>query len=412
MKNILFISYDGMTDPLGQSQVIPYLSALTKFGYRFTILSCDKPARFTENKNYVEKLIAGYPIEWVSIPYHKNPPVLSSIYDYRRLKKKAIALHKKDKFDMLHTRPGLPTLVALWMKKKYGIHFLNDVRGFWADERVDGGMWNLKNPLFKAVYNFFKKHEIECLETADHITCLTHAAKKEMLSWKNIKGQPLSIEVIPCSVDLELFDPQNIDPVLKEQFSKELNIEQTDMIFSYLGSIGGWYLTDEMMNLCKKLSDKFPAAKFLFISPHRHEVITGAAKKQGLQADRIITRQAKRHEVPVLLSFSSYSIFFIKPCYSKISSSPTKHGEIMAMGIPVITNSGVGDVAEIVKKYDAGFVLDGFSDGSLNEVVKEIAAGKDFNKDAIRNGAKEFYALENAVNSYRNVYGNIFKGKN
>ena len=155
MKNILFISYDGMTDPLGQSQVIPYLLGLTKFGYRFTILSCDKPGKFKENKMYVEELVAGHPIEWVSIPYHKNPPVLSSIYDYRMLKKKAKQLHEKNNFDMVHTRPGLPTLVALWMKKKYGTRFLNDVRGFWADERVDGGMWNLKNPVFKTVYNFF-----------------------------------------------------------------------------------------------------------------------------------------------------------------------------------------------------------------------------------------------------------------
>ncbi len=29
-KKVLFISYDGMTDQLGQSQVIPYLKALTK----------------------------------------------------------------------------------------------------------------------------------------------------------------------------------------------------------------------------------------------------------------------------------------------------------------------------------------------------------------------------------------------
>ena len=408
MKNILFISYDGMTDPLGQSQVIPYLSALTKFDYQFTILSCDKPEKFNENKTYVERLIAGYPIEWVSIPYHKNPPVLSSIYDYRMLKKKAKELHQKNNFDMVHTRPGLPTLVALWMKKKYGIKFLNDVRGFWADERVDGGMWNLKNPVFKAVYNFFKKHEYECLEMADHVTCLTYAAQNEMHSWKNIKQQPLPIEVIPCSVDLELFDPGNIDPVIKEQFRKELNIRETDMIFSYLGSIGGWYLTNEMMRLCKILSDKFPAAKFLFISPHRHEVIAEAAEKSGLHADKIITRQAKRHEVPALLSFSSYSIFFIKPCYSKISSSPTKHGEIMAMGIPVITNSGVGDVAEIVKKYHAGFVLDDFSDRSFSMVANDVAADKNFEKTEIRNGAKEFYALDNAVRTYRKVYEKIF----
>ncbi|MEO6490920.1 MAG: glycosyltransferase [Ferruginibacter sp.] len=411
MKKILFISYDGMTDPLGQSQVIPYLAGLTRSGYQFTILSCDKPEKFLANKDYVRKLIAPFPIEWVSIPYHKNPPVLSSIYDYRRLKQAAKQLHNKYHFDMVHTRPGLPTLVALWMKRKYGIHFLNDVRGFWADERVDGGMWNLKNPVFRSVYNFFKKHEFECLEEADHISCLTHAAKKEMQTWNNVKGQPLGIKVIPCSADLELFDPAHIDQKLKEQFSNELGIGIDDMVFTYLGSIGGWYLTDEMMRLCKILSVKFPRAKFLFISPHRHDIIANAASQQGLDPQKVISKQASRHEVPVLLSFSTYSIFFIKPCFSKMSSSPTKHGEIMAMGIPVITNSGVGDVAEIVKKYNAGYVLNGFSDTEFSEVADQIASGKKFDSEKIRQGAKEFYSLENAVNSYREVYQLILNDK-
>lgn len=397
-----------MTDPLGQSQVIPYLSGLTKFGYRFTILSCDKPEKFAANKKYVEKLLSGFPINWVSIPYHKNPPVLSSIYDYQSLKKKAKELHAAEAFDMVHTRPGLPTLVAVWMKKKYGIKFLNDVRGFWADERVDGGMWNLKNPIFRSVYRFFKKHEYECLELADHVTCLTYAAEKEMHSWTNIKKQPLKIKVIPCSADLELFDPANIDQKLKEQFASALNIHPGDMIFSYLGSIGGWYLTDEMMRLCKMIADKIPAAKFLFISPHRHGEIEAAGARQGLSEDRIITQRASRHEVPVLLSFSSYSIFFIKPCYSKMSSSPTKHGEIMAMGVPVITNSGVGDVEEIVTKYHAGYVLNDFSEEVFTSVVNNIARGNNFNKEEIRKGAFDFYALPEAINRYREVYETIF----
>ena len=132
-KNVLFVSYDGMTDPLGQSQVIPYLAGLTKEGYTFTILSCDKPEKYKANKTYVEKLIAPYPIKWVSIPYHKKPPVLSSVYDFFKLKQTAKKLHFEHKFDMVHTRPGLPQLVALYLKKKLGIKFLNDIRGFWAD---------------------------------------------------------------------------------------------------------------------------------------------------------------------------------------------------------------------------------------------------------------------------------------
>jgi glycosyltransferase involved in cell wall biosynthesis len=407
-KKILFLSYDGMTDPLGQSQVIPYLIGLSKYDYDFTILSCDKPDNYKANKEYVQKLITPYPIQWVSLPYHKQPPILSSLYDFWLLKRKAEQLHKKEKFDMVHTRVGLPTLVALYLQKKYSIKFLNDIRGFWADERVDGGMWNIKSPLYKSIYQFFKKKEIACLTKADYNVCLTYAAEKEIHSWQNIPAQPVPLEVIPCSVDLDLFDPLTINREVKEQFKKELRISDDDFIISYLGSIGGWYLTEEMLRFCKLVSDKIPKAKFLFISPHQHTAIANAAAKVGLLPDKLIITHAKRYEVPILLSFSNYSIFFIKPCYSKISSSPTKHGEIMSMGIPVITNSGVGDISTIIAKYNSGYVVNDFSDESFIIAINKIIHDDLFDKNTIRDGAKKFYALENAVNKYKKVYTAIF----
>jgi glycosyltransferase involved in cell wall biosynthesis len=408
-RKVLFISYDGMTDPLGQSQVIPYLTGLTKYGYEFTILSCEKPQRFTAtSKEYVLSLLAAYPIKWEPITYHKSPPVISSVYDFNHLKRKAKELHKKYHFELVHTRVGLPTLLGLWLKKKYKIKFLNDIRGFWADERVDGGMWNIKNPVYKLVYNFFRKKEDEFIINADYNTCLTYAARNEIHTWKQISHQPIPVEVIPCCVDMDLFDPYNIDSSLKNNLKSELKISDDDIIISYLGSVGGWYLIDEMMAFCKLLSDKIPAAKFLFISPHLHDTIAAAAGKYGLSPDKLIVKKGKRHEVPALLSFSDYSVFFIKPCYSKISSSPTKHGEIMAMGIPVITNCGIGDVDEIITKYHSGYLVNDFSEMSFNSVVDEIVAGNAFSKEAIRNGARDFYALEIAIERYHNVYMKIF----
>lgn len=403
----MFISYDGMTDPLGQSQVIPYLAGLTREGYQFTILSCDKPHKYKAHKTEVEELVKKIPINWVSIPYHKNPPVLSSVYDFFRLRQKAIQLHAQYKFDMVHTRPGVPQLVALHLKKKLGIRYLNDIRGFWADERVDGAMWDLKNPLYKIIYNFFRKKEDECVRVADYNTCLTYKGKEEMLKWTTVP-QPVKVDIVPCSVDLDLFDPAKINLPLKEQFKKELGINDDDFIISYLGSIGGWYLTDDMLRFCSMLLQKKPAAKFLFISNNNHEDIISAAKKFNIPADHIMVRFAGRTEVPTLLSFSTYSLFFIKPCYSKLASSPTKHGEIMAMGIPVIANSGVGDVKEIIEKYEAGFVLDGFTDAEMDNIIdKAIDAKTGFDAFRIREGAKDFYNLEKTVDTYRQVYKKI-----
>ena len=396
-----------MTDPLGQSQVIPYLAGLTKLGYQFTILSCDKPEKYKVHKTYVEELLASYPIKWVSIPYHKNPPVLSSVYDFFQLKKTATKLHRETPFNMVHTRPGVPTLVALYLKKKLGIHFMNDIRGFWADERVDGGMWNRKNPLYNMVYKFFRNKEDECVRVADFNTCLTYRGRAEILKWKNVP-QPVVVEVVPCSVDLELFDPEKTDPQLRKQFETELGISKDDFVISYLGSIGGWYLTDEMLQFCSLLVNKMPEVKFLFISNNNHYDIINAANKYNIPAEKIIVRFGRRHEVPALLSLSDYSLFFIKPCYSKLSSSPTKHGEIMAMGIPVIANSGVGDVKEIIEKYEAGFVLDGFSAAEMENIIDKIADPRTwFDAGKIRAGAKDFYSLEKTVSTYARVYKKI-----
>lgn len=402
-KKILFISYDGMTDPLGQSQVIPYLAGLTKYGYCFTILSCEKPQRYALYKKDIEKLLSSFDVKWFPIVYHKKPPVLSSVYDVLMLKRKAKFLHSKESFDMVHTRAGIPSLIGLWMKKKFNVKFLHDVREFYADSRVDGGIWNLKNPLYKIIYKYFKRIEEEEVKHCDGMVCLTYAAKKIIQQWPQYSHKVI-LEVIPCSVDMQLFDPEKIDARQKAVVRKQLNISANDVVISYLGSIGGWYLTNEVMMFYRIILDKNPNAKFLFISPHEPAIIIDIGVKFGIPKEKIIVHNAHRWEVPLLLSFSDYSVFFIKPCYSKQSSSPTKHGEIMAMGIPAISNSGVGDVEEIIAGNKSGITLKNLNQQEFESVASLISDRIKFDSKIIRNGAREYYDLQKAIDSYKKIY--------
>lgn len=395
-----------MTDPLGQSQVIPYLQGLSKAGYNVFLLSCEKEQVFEQNKQTIQRLLDESNIHWIPLNYTKTPPVVSTLIDIIKLRRAAKKIHRKHHIHLVHTRPGVPALVGLWMKKKLGVKFLNDIREFYADSRVEGGMWHTANPLYKMIYNFFKRKETEAVAVNDGIVCLTYAAEKIIQTWPGYKaGIPL--QVIPCSADLQLFNPDRITGVEKDRLKKELNIGKDDFVISYLGSIGGWYLVDEMMRFCKILCDKIPAAKLLFISPHRHDDIRTAAAKAGIGAGRVIIRKAGRQEVPGLLSVSNYSVFFIKPCYSKQSSSPTKHGEIMAMGIPLITNSGVGDVEMIVNRYNAGIVISEFTDQAFAVAAEKTASGFLYNNSNIRQGATEFYSLDEANKKYIHIYKSI-----
>lgn len=405
-KKVLFISYDGMTDPLGQSQVIPYLQGLSVKGFEIWLLSCEKKEAYRQNKHLVTELLNNYNIHWVHKNYTKNPPALSTWIDIQKLKKASKKIHSKHKIDMVHTRPGVPALVGLWMKKKFGVKFLHDIREFYAASRVEGGMWKLNNPVYNNIYKFFLEKEKEEIKQSDGIVTLTYAAEKIVKELPEYNaGVPL--QVIPCSADIDLFDPQKYDAEYKLKLKKELGIKKDDLVISYLGSVGGWYMVGEMMGFFKLLLEKRKGTKFLFISPHRHDTIVLTASKFGIPEDAIITKKASRKEVPEYLSLSDYSIFFIKPCYSKQSSSPTKHGEIMAMGIPLITNSGVGDVEEIVKKYRSGIVLHEFNDEAYSSAIDKISSGEDYDANSIRNGAIEFYSLEHAIDKYNKIYSEI-----
>ena len=211
-KSVLFISYDGLTDPLGQSQILPYLKGLAKAGYHITILSCEKSENFEKNRIEISKSLNGFTIKWAPIYYHKKPLVFSTVYDVWQLQQKARQLHRIENFDLVHTRAGVPALIGLWMKKRYGIKFLNDIREFYADSRVDGKMWDLNNFIFRRIYHFFLKKEKEEVTLSDGIICLTNAAEKIIKQWPEYNID-VPLKVIPCSVDLNLFHPENIDNI-------------------------------------------------------------------------------------------------------------------------------------------------------------------------------------------------------
>lgn len=401
-QNILYISYDGMTDPLGQSQVLPYICGLAKHGFTYTLISCEKLEKYAINKSVIENICRENNIDWQPIVYHKFPPILSTVWDVYQMYQLAYKLHLIKNFQLVHCRGYISALLGRSMKLKFGTQFLFDMRGLWADEKVDAGAWKLSNPVFKIVYNFFKRKEKEFFLLADHSVSLTYAGKSEIQSWDYMEGREDNISIIPCCADTDLFDFNRIDLVKKKYWQSKLGVQNDDIILSYLGSIGTWYMLDEMLDFFKVFKVKYPAARMLFITHDEHDRIRLAAEKRGL-LDSIIIQPAQRSDVATILSLSTLSLFFIRATYSKISSSPTKQGEIMAMGIPIICNSGVGDTDTIVEKYKSGLVVKEFDVENYNKIINKFSSSS-FNSTEIREGAIDYFSLEKGVKSYLDIY--------
>lgn len=405
--NVLYMLYDGLTDSLGRSQVLPYILGLRKLGHTFSIVSFEKPERLERDKQNIQKIVDDADVKWVPLTYTAFPPVLSTIYDVYQLRKTAEQLHAESPFDIVHCRSYITSIVGLEMKRKHGVKFIFDMRAFYADERVDGKLWNLKNPVFKAVYNYFKKKEIEFLSEADHSVSLTSKGKDIIHGWKTVQNQPVHVEVIPCCADLDHFNPSQIDNSLQSELKMRFGLNDDEFVITYLGSIGTWYLLDEMLDFFKVLVEKRPNSKFLFITTDKSETILNPAEKKGIAADRLIISPAKREEVPTFLSLANAAIFFIQPVFSKSGSSPTKHGEMLGMGLPVIANSGVGDVDSIIEDTNSGILVREFTTEAYEKAVNQIDYLVKIPTETLQAAAQKYYSLEEGVKRYNAVYVSV-----
>jgi len=390
-----------MTDPLGQSQVLPYLRGLSKAGYDIHLVSYEKVDKFKQHKKVIQKICDEANIKWHPQDYVLGGGLKTTLKQVRKMKKIAFYLHDLHHFNIVHCRSYISALSGLELKRKKGVKFIFDMRGFWADERVDGKIWNLKKILYRTIYNYFKRKEIQFFKEADYTISLTEKGKNEIESWEEFKTEKPRIKVIPCCVDLELFNPKNVSEEEKANSKKELGITEDQFVLGYIGSIGTWYMLSEMLDYFKILKKDKPKSVFLFISGENSQKIKEQAIKKGIDSKDIVVKSVLHSQVPLHISLFDTSIFFIRSTYSKKASSPTKQGEIMAMGIPLVCNAGVGDTDAIVKKHHAGKVIEEFSDEIYQLAVND---SNSFNREDTINGAKDYFSLEEGVKRYLSVY--------
>lgn len=409
LPNILYITYDGLTDPLGQSQILPYLSGIKKKVGKIHILSSEKPERFKEYRKKLEDYCQHNNLTWHPTKYSKNPPFLSTFSDVQTLIREAKSICEKHQIQMIHCRSYVAGYVGYKLNKKLSIPFLFDIRGFWADERVDGGLWKLSNPFIKVVYKKVKSLEARMLKSASHVVSLTKEGKNEILTWP-LGLREKNISVIPCCVDEKLFDKSQVEQENLDKLRKELKIDPDSFVLGYSGSIGTWYMLDEMLMFFQHCNNLNPKSVFLILTSEDPNLILTAAESMGIASENIIIKSCVRSEMPAHLSLMNAAIFFIKPLYSKKASSPTKFAEFMSMGIPVICNEGIGDMKSYFENYNPGIILQAMEDSSLQNAASTVPKLFEIDPKELRLIAQKEFSLATGINTYLEIYNNLISG--
>jgi len=376
-KRVLYISYNGMLDPLGQSQVIPYLKQLSRRGVQFTLLSFERAASLDSDGvvkcKQLHDQLAEHGIEWDWLRYHQKPSLPATAYDVIQGLVYGKRLVRLKKIEMVHARSHIPAMIAVRLKRQFGIKMIFDVRGLLADEYVDAQHWRKGS----TPYRLTKRIERQALANADGIVTLTEKIWPIIQTWDGLSGRDPFHEVIPCCADLELF---KFDSDQRAQRRTELAL-QNQFVIVYSGSIDGWYLTDKMADFFAAWLERDPTAHFLWLVPGKHKRIRELMQQRKIAPEQYTVIAASPREVPSYLSAADAGVAFIKPCFSKLASSPTKFAEYLACGLPLVINAGIGDSDDLITKERAGVLL---SDFGKEEYAKTVTAINEFRQPSIR----------------------------
>jgi glycosyltransferase involved in cell wall biosynthesis len=389
--SVLYLSYDGILEPLGQSQVLCYLKCLA-FNRKIHLISFEKSADWANvyERDRIANDIASAGIVWHPLRYHKSPSVLATAWDIVCGISLGLWLVMRHRIGILHARSYVPSVMALVIKRLAGVKYIFDMRGFWADERVDGDLWSPSGRM----YRFAKGFERRFLLSADHVVSLTYAAVREIQNFDYLQGCMPAITVIPTCANLNHFKP-----LPRERARRNL-------VLGYVGTVGTWYLFDEVARCFALLLRLRPDAKFLIVNINEHAYIRERLDVAGVPYSAVELIAATHAEVPKAMSRMDAGLFFIKPVFSKQASAPTKLAEFLGCGIPCLSNAGVGDMAKVLENDQVGLAIRSFDDEAMIAALKQLINLVDDPKSSARcvASAQKHFSLDEGVRLYDEIY--------
>lgn len=384
---VLYVSYDGMLEPLGQSQVLAYLKKLAP-AHRIHLLSFEKRRDWEDAtlRERIARQITDAGIAWHPLRYHKRPTVLATAYDVAAGILLGAWLVVRYRLRLVHARGDVPSIVAVLLKGLFGTKYLYDIRGFWPDERVDGGLWRRDSLLYRVA----KRFERRFMLAADHKVVLAKAAVEELYKMPFLQGRVQPVSVIPTCTDLERFRPL---PGTKRPFT-----------LGYVGSVTTWCLLDEVFRSFLALKRRLPEARMRVLNRGEHGYIAERARALGVTDLDLC--EADHSQVAAEMAGMDAGVFIRKPLFSQRSSCPTKLGEFLACGVPCLANAGIGDVTEFLEGPRVGVVLREFSDAAIDDAVDRLLAlvSEPGIRDRCVRAAAEHFSLDAGVRAYAGIY--------
>ena len=330
------MSYNGALDSLGQSQVLPYLAEIRKDGHEVRLFSFEKRSESAASGvATLQEKLREQGIYWTWLWYHKRPPVFSTIWDLIRGIYTTFWLTVRHRIQVLHARSHVAAAMAWPVARFLRRRFIFELRGQMAYEYADGGTWTDGGFLYRLV----ERAERRFARDADVIVLLTHRLANDLKP-----STERHLVVIPTCVDLELFAaPSTL-------------VYERRTCMAYSGSLGARYAPELLVASYLEAAQAIPGLELLILTHSDQVLIARVLADASVSSKRYTIAQALHHEVPRYLSRALFGVLLLRGDRSLRGACPTKVGEYLAAGLPVLSSPGIGDCTDLLEGNRGGHV--------------------------------------------------------
>jgi len=285
---------------------------------------------------------------------------------------------KEIKPDIIHVRSRVPAWLVYFANKKLNIKVVSTVHGFNS-------------------VGFYSS----IMQKSDAVICVSNSIKEYIQ--KHYQTPESKITVIPRGIDLELFNPKNIDDSFIENFKKEFDLENK-FIVSSVGRVTQLKDYETFIKAILLVKKEIPNIVGLIVGGVRSDKedylnsLKSLIKELSLEDNIIFTGSQSKIE----------QIYALSDVVISSSKKPESFGRAVAEAIcmnKAVIATNHGGVKDIIIENENGFF---FEVGNDKELANNILKSKKLSFDGY-NYISNNFSLENMLDKTIAVYKKVLE---
>jgi len=394
-NSTLYLSRNGLLEPLGQSQVFAYLRGLSR-DYNITLITYEKDEDWADKARLqkARRDCKDLGIRWLPQHFRQRPKIVAPAFSMIRMVWLVRREVRRRGIRLIHARSNIPAATALAVSWMTGVPFLFDLRSLFPEELITARRMRRGSFLHRAII----WAERVCLAKSAAVISQTHAAVNHLKSVYPTELKDQRLVMIPTCADLDRFTPP-------------LDRPSGPTVHGCIGTIlSGWFRTDWLAAWLSAVAQNDTDARFEIVTRDDADRVRVALDPMNKFGDRLTIGPRPSEEMPAAVRGHDLTVmFYAGGEVSELGRSPTRMAEVLGCGLPVVANEGVGDVADIIRRYNVGVVVKDGSQAAMMAALDELKALRSDPDlpSRCRKAAEEVFSLQAGTEAYRKLYAKI-----